>query len=124
MFFVGIPGIHHIRSVFNAGKQLAHFIGGRLSVIVQTDHDVALCLCKACHQGRMLSEIFGKIDTFYFIVCFANAPDDLKGIVRRAVIDQHNLIFVCWKRRHGFRNFVNDTAYGKRRFITGNNKTD
>ena len=72
----------------------------------------------------MLSEIFGKIDTFYFIVCFANAPDDLKGIVRRAVIDQHNLIFVCRKRRHGFRNFGNDTTYGKRRFITGNNKTD
>ena len=38
VFFVCISGVHHIRSVFNAGKKLAYFIGGRLSVIVQ-NHD-------------------------------------------------------------------------------------
>ena len=82
MLFTGIAGINHIIALFYLPKQLVHLIGGRLSVVIQTDHDLPAGMCKSRHQGRVLPEISGQINAAYVRPLCAKPANHFERIVR------------------------------------------
>ena len=62
----------------NQGKSLA---GGGLSIVVQTNHNIAGDVMKAGDNGGMLSKILCKINAFDFPVLPGQAGDDIKYTV-------------------------------------------
>ncbi len=124
MLFVRILRIDDVTALLYLRKQPADFIRRCLPVIIQTHHHIAAGLTKSCHQCGMLSEISGQIDAADISPLCTQPTDHLECIIRRAVVDQHDLIRIGRQLFHGFinlRHYLTDRLCGT---IAGYHKTD
>ena len=102
--------ICNVCAVFQRSQKLADFVCRRLTVIIQTNQDVALYLMKSRHQCRMLSKISRQIYPLDPFILAAQLADFSKGIVRRAIVDQNDLILIPLQLPHRCFDFVHHTA--------------
>ena len=97
--------IDGIIALFQTVDQLIHLICRRLSIVVQADDKISVAMAKPRHKCRMLSEVPCKINSFYITFFSAQPADYFKGIIRRAIVNQKNIIFILLQRFHFFFDF-------------------
>ena len=124
MLLIPIACIYHIMPLLQTGKKLAHFIGRRLSVVIQTHYNIAICFPKSCHKRSMLSKILRKINSCYIIILTAHFLNYFKGIIWGTVIYQHNIILVAYDLIHGFLYLAYHSFNRACTPITGNHEAD
>ena len=109
MLLVVIRSVDDVIARFNLLKELAGFVRGGLAVVIKADEDIAAAVPDAAHQCRMLAEVLCKVDGSDVSVRFSERGNDRKGIVRRGVVHEDDLILVG-ELRHGALYLVHNAA--------------
>lgn len=102
---------------------LKHSQAGGLSVVVQTDHDVAPHLMEARHHRAVLAEVARQVHKHDGGVPLTQLADGVGGVVGAAVVDQDDLMVVL-VRAGGERvvQLPDHRADGVGRAVAGNHK--
>ena len=124
-----IAGIHGIIPFFQLLKEFPHFRSRRLSVVVQTNHEIGIRrnITKPCHQSGMLTEIPGKVNSRYIFLLLYQRFYDRKRLIGGSIIDQDDFIpvfFLQFALIHRVIDLVDDRRKRLFRAIARNHKTD
>ena len=122
VLLVGILGVDHVVALFELADKLSGLVAGGLSVVVETHHDLPRAVAKARHDGRVLAEVFGKVHGGDPRVILRHVPQHGKGIVRGAVVDQHELAVVVRHGAHGAFQLLHHALNRVGRAVAGDHK--
>ena len=61
---------------------------------IRDSDDIALHLVKACHQRAVLAEVAAQIHKYHPGRLPGQRFQRARGVVRAAVVDQHDLVFI------------------------------
>ena len=118
--FAVITGVDDVVARVNSFQQLAHLVGRGLAVVVQADDDITAALVETRHQRGMLAEVFRQIHAQHMGVRRHQAADGANGIIRRAVIDEDDLVVILGHRLHCGGNFRHHAAHRMLGAVAGN----
>ena len=117
-----ILGKYDVVAFLHLVDQLEAFAGRGLAVVVQTDDDIALYLMKARHQRAVLAEIAAQIHKHHPGHLPRQRFQRARRVVRAAVVDQHDLIFVFGPGGKGVRQLLHHRADGMLGTVAGNDE--
>ena len=110
VLLVGVFGVDHVVALFELFDELPHLVTGGLAVVVEAHHDLPRAVAKPRHDGRVLAEIFCKVDGSDALVVLRHVTQDFKGIVRGAVVDQHEFRLIVRHLCHRAFQLLHDAA--------------
>ena len=102
--------------------QLEALAGRGLAVVVQTNDDIALHLVEACHQRAVLAEIAAQIHKHHPGRLPGQRFQRARRVVRAAVVDQHDLVFIFRPGGKGVRQLLHHRADGMLGAVAGNDE--
>ena len=109
MLLVVIRSVDDVIACIDLLKELADLVRRGLAVVIKADEDIPAAVPDAAHQCRMLAEVLREVDGSDVSVRFSERGNDRKGIVRRGVVHEDNLILVG-ELRHGALYLVHNAA--------------
>ena len=123
LFAPGILGKHQVVAFRHLVDQLEALIGRGLAVVIQADDDVARHMVEAGHQRAVLAEVAAQIHKADGRILAAQGTNDLRGVVRAAVVDQHDLVIILISAGgNRFRQFLHHRADGLGGTVAGDDK--
>ena len=108
--------------LLEAREELADLVCRSLAVVIKADDKVPRAVAYARHERCVLAEVLCKVDGGDASVGERERGDDLKGIIRGAVVDQNYLIIILRERRHSIADLVHDNAYRVRGAVAGDHE--
>ena len=123
LLVAAVAGVHDVVSLGHLVHKLEHLVSGRLAVIVEAYHDVAMHLGESCHDGGVLAKVPRQIDGHDArrLLCQGSDGACCSAVIGRAVVHEYDFEIIVGAQRSRPLDFFDNRTDGCRRAVTGYN---